>query len=82
MTLYAFDIINFSSDKHADVLEAVNELNLFKNYACFSVTDDGVNATWDVILGTVDASYIAEEALLSFFYTVDEAYSELTKFEK
>ena len=81
MTLYAFDIISFTSDKYADVLEAVNKLNMFRNYACFSVTEDGVNATWDVSLGTVDANYIAEEALLAFFNTVDEAYSELAKFE-
>ena len=36
MTLYAFDIIKFSSNSYNDVLKAVNMLNRTKNYACFT----------------------------------------------
>lgn len=81
MTLYSFGVIEFAPRDYADVLDAVNMLNGTTNYGCFYITGDSVNASWDVILGNVDAKSIAEIALGAFFDTVDEAYNDLAKFE-
>lgn len=82
MTLYSFDVIKFSDRDYRDVLEAVNQLNCTKNYACFYVAEDGVNASWDVYLGETEAKNIIDQTVSDFLSTVDEAYHELSKFEK
>jgi hypothetical protein len=82
VTFYSFDVIKFDTSDRTRVLEAVNDLNSKISYGFFFVTVDGVNACWDVILGEKDAKGILEIALPQFYFSVDEGYSELAKFEK